>query len=77
MEDRTYKTRVELSLIMEIDVHDRDDEDEVGATAENIADGIAMEMAHWYESQGDSGVYIPSWGVRCTDVEPVDYEKGE
>lgn len=77
MEDRTYKTRVELSMILEIDVHKACHEDNAGAIAENIAGDIAVQMAHWYESQGDSDVYIPSWGVRCTDVEPVDYEKGE
>ncbi len=76
MEDRTYKTRVELSMILEIDVigcH----EDNAGAISERVANDITADMVRWYESEGDGYAYIPSWGVRCTDVEPVDYEKGE
>lgn len=76
IEDSMYKARVELSMILEIDVS-ACHEDNAGATSESIADDIAMQMVHWYEAQGDSDVYIPAWGVRCTDVEPVDYEKGE
>lgn len=67
------KARVELDIILEIEVNP-DSEDEAGAMAENIADGIAWDIVHWYESLGDNETYIPSWGVRCIDVEPADYE---
>lgn len=71
-----FKTRVELSMILEIDVS-ACHEDNAGAISEEIAHDIGAQMAHWYETQQDNDVYIPAWGVRCTDVEPVDYEKGE
>ena len=75
MEERTYKTRVELSLMLEIDVYNACHEDNAGAISEEIATDLARRFAN--ELQKDEDVYVCNWGVQCVDVEPVDYEKGE
>lgn len=68
MNEKTYKTRVEISLIVEIDA-DAICEDNAGAIAEDIAGDLATEMVSTAEYGGH---YVANWGVRCVDVKEDD-----
>lgn len=69
------KCRVELSVILEIDVDEQDDEKAMGI-AENIAFGT---LTNNYTSENifdnaEDGIYMASAGARAIDCEEVDYE---
>jgi len=69
------KCRVELAVILEIDVDEQDD-DKAMALAENIAFGT---LTNNYTSENifdnaDEGIYMASAGVRGIDCEEEDYE---
>lgn len=73
MNEKTYKARVEISMVVEIDVvavH----EASAAPIAEEIAMDLAAKMTQTIEEDRDSGDYVAAWGVRCTDVEEADYE---
>ena len=69
------KCRVELSVILEIDV-DEQDEDKAMALAENIAfDSLTNNYTcENIFDNADEGIYMASAGVRGIDCEEVDYE---
>lgn len=73
MEEKTYKTRVEISLVVEIDVAACCD-DNAGAEAEVIAGDVAAELVSTVEYGGN---FIANYGIRCIEVSEADYEKGE
>lgn len=66
MNEKCYKARVEISLMVEIPVwaiH----EDNAAAIAEDIAAGIAMNMTEAIEESGFD--HVVNHGVNCTEVE--------
>ena len=68
MNEKCYKARVEISLMVEIPVwaiH----EDNAAAIAEDIAAGIAMDMTEAIEESGFD--HVVNHGVHCTEVEEV------
>lgn len=71
MNPKTYKARVQISLIVEIDVEAVSIKS-AGATAESIGDDLAKEFVSSIESS-DTGDYAVSWSVACTDVSKADY----
>lgn len=67
MNEKCYKARVEISLMVEIPVwaiH----EDNAAAIAEDIAGNIVAESVSTVEYGGD---FVTSYGVKCTEVEEV------
>lgn len=75
-ETKTYKVRLELGMIVEIDVTAKNEDD-----AENSARNILLEKLYVCGHSGtlfceadDSDVYVPSYGISTTDIEEVDYK---
>lgn len=66
MQDKIFKTRVEISLIVEFDV-EACHEDNAAAAAETVAGDLASEMVKEIV-YGDTGIYCASYGVRCTEA---------
>lgn len=64
--DKTYKTRVEISLIVEIDV-EACHEDNAAFRAEEIGNDLAAEMVSTIEYEGK--YYVPNYGCTCVEVE--------
>lgn len=74
-ETKTYKVRLELGMIVEIDVTAKNEDD-----AENSARNILLEKLCDCGHSGtlfceadDPDVYVPSYGISMTDIEEVDY----
>ena len=69
------KCRVELDVILEIDVDEQDEEKAMG-----IAENIAFDaLTNNYTSENifdnpNDGIYMASAGVRAIDCEEVDHE---
>jgi len=71
MENKTFKTRVEISLIVEIDV-DACHEDNAAAIAEDVAGDIAAELVSTVEYSGN---FVANYGIRCTEVNCEEEEE--
>lgn len=72
MNQKAYKTRVEISVVVEIDVAAAS-EDDAGFEAEETADQLVAEIVSNAEYGGD-GMFVPCWGVRCTEVTETEEE---
>ena len=81
MEDKTYKVRVEIGMVVEIDV-EAGHEDEAAAIAERIAQEKlsfegAQKIAVDFEEEStyyyDPDFRVANYGVKALDVEEVDY----
>lgn len=66
MENKTYKARVEVSLILEIGV-EACHEDNAAAISEDIAEDIVKELVSTVE-YGGNGDYVANYGVKCIEV---------
>lgn len=71
MEEKTYKARVELSLIVEFDV-DAVHEDEAAATAEEI---LRVDSQNLIDTLNSVGYRVPNADVRCIEVN--DYAESD
>ena len=74
--EKQYKVRLELDIIVEIDVTAKNEDD-----AEKAARDILLENLYICGHSGtlrfeadDPDVYVPSYGISMTDIEEVDYE---
>ena len=74
MDDQTYKVRVEVGMILDIDVwacH----EVKAAAIGEDIAhEVVARQMCDRFH---DEDVYVAAIGVTAISAEPVNYLEGE
>lgn len=71
MPEKTYKARVELSLIVEFDV-DAVHEDEAAATAEEI---LRVDSQNLIDTLNSVGYHVPNADVRCIEVN--DYAESD
>lgn len=73
MEDKLYKCRVTVEVVMDVwtwGCH----EDNAEARSEDIANDVVGQYIHDVLDK-DEDISVSAWGVRCTDVEP--YTEGE
>ena len=70
------KVRVQLEVILEIDVDDVKDDNEAMKIAESMAMGTLYNnyTSECVLDHPDDGIYMASAGAVATDCEDVDYE---
>ena len=65
---KTYKCRVELDIMLDIDVF-AENEDCAGAIAEEVAHELPRILEKKLnEPVFDNSIYVSTWGETCTDV---------
>lgn len=67
MENKNYKARVEISMIVEIEDIPAAHEDNAADSAETIAQDIAAKTVRTAEEF--EGCFVKNWCVECIDVE--------
>ena len=72
MTKNAYKTRVEISIIFDVNVDEATSDEDAGATAETVGADIAAEMVRVIE---ESGYFVANYGIRAVDVEKEEPEK--
>ena len=81
MEYKTYKVRVEIGMVVDIDVN-AGHEDEAAAIAERIAQEklsfegeqkIAVDFEEGSTCYYDPDFWVANYGVKALDVKEVDY----
>jgi len=72
---KQYKVRLELGMIVEIDVTANNEDDAEKAARDILLDKLCVcgHSGTLFCEVDDPDVYVPSYGISMTDIEEVDY----